>query len=52
MEDIMVTHRKVSKERTALKLSLIGTVFVATLGIIYGFMLDLMRFYLMVCFHY
>ncbi|WP_240002678.1 cation diffusion facilitator family transporter [Photobacterium kishitanii] len=37
MEDIMVTRRKVSKERTALKLSLVGTVFVATLGISYGF---------------
>lgn len=33
----MVAHRKVSKERTALKLSLIGTIFVTTLGISYGF---------------
>ncbi len=37
MEDIMVTHRKVSKERAALKLSLVGTVFVTTLGISYAF---------------
>ena len=33
----MVAHRKVSKERAALKLSLAGTVFVSILGISYGF---------------
>lgn len=32
----MVIHHKVSKERTALKISLIGTIFVAVLGISYG----------------
>ncbi|OBU15490.1 cation diffusion facilitator family transporter [Photobacterium aquimaris] len=33
----MVTYRKVSKERAALKLSLAGTIFVSILGISYGF---------------